>query len=307
MKTIISLLVLITFCKNIQSQSFALKNNQEKIEFQKLNFKQDSLKLTISKNRKISINYNDIKGYYSVSKNTFYHKKTAFIEGAFKGDIMLHKKDAFLERVSEGEIKLYKKIITMHNGNMTNDVTFWFAEKGNIFINLYIREGFFQTKSKEKINTIKSMLSNDSISTSILENHNFKYKLQELIKIIKDYNLRQHKNKESKNSIKSKVVFFRDNRSQNKATVNFTIGDKKYYLDKNEKIEIDLPVNENILVCINNESINVCELINPSSNFKKCYEIDFRKNKKGFIVKKNSNSSYLKARFKYFDKKGKKK
>ncbi len=286
MKTIISLLILITFFNNIQSQSFVLQNNEEKIEFQKLNFKKDSLKLTISENKKTNISYKDIKGYYSLTKNTFYYKKHVFLERAFEGDI-----------------QIYKKTETVYNGNMPSKVTLWFAEKGDDFVNIFTKEGFFQTKNKEKIEKIKFILSDDSIATNILEDHNFKYKQQELIKIIKNYNLRKHKNNGDKNSIKGRVTFFRDNKSQNKAIVNFMVGDKSYSLDKNEKIEIDLPVNQNIMVCIKNESINICELINPSSNFKKCYEIDFRKNKEGFILKKNSNSSYLKARFKYFDKK----
>jgi len=290
-KTIILLLILTDFSLSIKAQSFILKNNQEKIEFQKLNFKKDSLKLIISKNEKTRINYKEVKGYYSFSKNTFFHQKHGFIE-----------------RVYEGEIKLYKKIIEGFYDN-SRDITLWFVEKENNFKHFFPVGKPFETKKKEGFEIIKSMVNDDSKSTNSLKNKSFKYKVDKIIKIIKDYNLRQHKiqKKELKNSIMGTVIFFRDNKNQNKATVSFMIGDKNYFLDKNEKIEIDLPASEDIMVCINNESINTCELINPSSYFKKCYEINFSKNKKGSILKKNSNSSYLKARFKYFDKKQTKK
>lgn len=173
-----------------------------------------------------------------------------------------------------------------------------------MFTHIFTDGELFQHKKNEKQGKLNSFISDNPKILKKVSDNDFKFKIEEIINAIKLYNYDYFKSDTSlkANTKTNKIIFFRDNKRQNKNLIEFTIGENSYSLDRNKKIEIDIPVNHNVLITIKNDINNSFDLLHSSENYKKCYELSLDKSNESSISRQNCNSSYLKARFKLFEK-----
>lgn len=295
---------------NLYSQSILVTTQGERFEFKRktiknYEFKKDRLKLKSKKETKY-FNVNEIYGYYSYPEDEFYYLKNYtftynplykfFIPG-----VSTNSGDFFTKKIIDGKIKVYFNEYYFNNTEKNRIAEFnpdinsnqYFLEKNNEFYNFY-GEGSYVNNLTENYEKFKTYFKDDP---EIFKKLNIrKIDINEALELIENYNLNQFTKPDINNKYRNIIVFYRD---KGKKRINFSVNEKEYYLDANDKLEIELPYEKESLVTIKNK--NYTKLIISSELYTKCYEVT----DKGIILK-NSNSSYVKARLKFIEKKQKK-
>ena len=286
-------LFLILFIKLIgYSQSFLITNTNEKFEFSKKDFRKGKLRIK-SKETKKYFEAGNIFGYYYFPENEFYFLKhyTFYFENLFNIGNRKISGNFFVKKIIDGKINVYRNIMSVGNENYE----YFFLEKNDKFYNFYIY-GDLKNDFKKNYKVFKSFFNDDPKTIKKL---NEKIpSLTESLNIIQEYNLNKYSINKTENTSLGKILFYKD---KGKEGLLFSVNEKEYYLNSNDKIEIELPINNENLVKIKNCEGNCIEIITASEFYTKCYELT----DKGVLLK-NSNSSYVKARLKYIDKKQKK-
>lgn len=257
----------------------------------------------------IEIYQSRLKGYFSASSNTYYHQK-----------------NGFKERIVEGELNVYSAIFSKNTyvlAPASNDPSImsmsrrgesyfkWYLEKGSELVHFYNQKtrSSLAKENNFKKEVLKSKMNDDSISLKELSLLDKNPKIKDLVKIIKDYNVRYFLKTQDNKEIKpdlSKITILRDNNKQAKKPLEFTLEGKKYSLKRNSKVEILIPNNKLSQLCFTNDINNTCELIKSSVNFVKFFELKLNKDDEGDISLVNGNSSYFKTRLAFYEKKSKK-
>lgn len=283
----------------IYSQSFIIKTNGEHIESDEIRIKENKIKyLPKDSTQKITINKNNVKEYYSEVNGIRYFNKNGFKERYIEGRIKVYRE------LIEGEMDR-KSVIGQFNKRFFK----WYLEKDSKLT--YV---FSQSLPSSKLNTLRKenfemMIMDDSLSISEFRANNGTRNLEYTLRIIKDYNKRHFVKNEIvvEDSLNcSKVIIFRDNRKELKNPIEFTLNNKKYTLERNSKIELKIPSNQESMICITNDIYGTCDILISSSLFTKYYELKLSKANEASISKVNGNSSYYQTRLAYYEKRAKK-
>ncbi|WP_353777512.1 hypothetical protein [Winogradskyella sp. 3972H.M.0a.05] len=273
--------------------------------------KNDSVFLKVKgKKKKIRINANEVIGYYSLDKNRFYYLKKV------KEDSLSKAKYGFYFRELEGEIKIYvdhhsssDEMLNGTTGTITANISSvytWFAENEDNFVEIFSNGRVIRFGRRKGKENFKSLFTkDDKVYDSIFEEE--RYNLKNIFKVVSDYNLKHHIDSPFENGKVKKLILFRDKENSNASKVLIEFRNKELQLGPNEKVELEIPTNSDTKVCLTFEDKYECFLLRSSPYFDKCYEVKPTKADDIRIQNKNSNSRYLKVRFRNFDKKKSKK
>ena len=281
------------------SQSFILKRNGEHIETDEIRIKENKIKyLPKDSTKTYTLNKEEVNEYYSKKNGVKYFNKNGFKERYIEGRIKVYR-----ERV-EGEMDR-KSVIGQFNKRFYK----WFLEKDSKL--LYV---FSQSLPSSKLNTLnkesfETMIIDDTLSISEFRANNGTRNLEYTLRIIKDYNKRYFLNNElgeEDNLNYSKVIILRDNRKEQKSPIEFTLNNKNYTLERNSKIELKIPNNQESMICITNDIHDTCDILISSNLFTKYYELKLNKENEASISKVNGNSTYYQSRLDYYEKQAKK-
>ena len=290
---------------NFYSQSVLVTKQGEKFEFLKKRIKKDELKIKSRKETKY-FNVNEIYGYYSYQEDEFYYLKNYTFTYTplykfFTLGVTTNSGDFFTKKIIDGKIKVYynkyyyniteKNRTAVANPDINSNQ--YFLEKNNEFYNFY-GEGSYVNNLTENYEKFKTYFKDDP---EIFKKLNIKkIDINEALELIEKYNLNQFTKPDINNKYRNIIVFYRD---KGKERINFSVNEKEYYLDANDKLEIELPYGKESLVTSKNKDYT--KLIIASEIYTKCYQVTDKE-----IILKNSNSSYVKARLKFIEKKQKK-
>ncbi len=278
----------------VNGQSYLVKNDGSKIEFKKLKLKEGFVQVTIPKSKeKLEIRLEEVKSYYSLYDNAVYYLKPSIDYSNSVGF-------KFMERIEEGEIKVYKEVVTYSSSNQygislsnqygttISSSTYLMLEKDNDYFNVFTTNAIGQNK-KEKLEKFKDLVSDDSISTQLLNATSYKHKYNPIIKIVKEYNLRAHHPTENNSNEAANAIFFRTNKRsrEEKDVLKFYVGKSEHSLLAFDKLSILIPADSEIKACVTNASENNCNLILGSKYFDNFYEIVMNKSGAASIEKRD--------------------
>jgi hypothetical protein len=293
---------------NVHSQSYIdlLKGKTyEKIECAEIEIKGYTVRYTpISNKTAIEVNQSRLKGYYSERTNTYYYQKNGFKEKTVEGKINVYRA-VFSENVSSWTRTGTNSLPDLSSGEESYPT--WHLEKGSE-IRHFLNQKTKSTIGREnnfKKEIFKAKIIDDSISVKELSVLGENPKIKNLVKIIKDYNLRHFHKTEDDKEIEtsfSNVTFLRDGR-RHKNPLKFTLNGENYALERNSKLELSIPNNKSSLICITNGNNNSCELIRSSSRFHEYFGLKINKKEEGAIFKINKSPGYFKSTLEYYEKK----
>lgn len=302
MKKIFLLFIYLSI-NNISAQSFLLTNDDNKYEYDKITFKRKFIELKVGKEKK-EFEPTEVNGYYSDNDNTFYYRKTNIDSIITYWSNGMGDNYLFSERIIEGKIKVYQKEINIQSGSNSFTYNYWYAEKNKEFFTIHIN-GPLLPKNKDKFEKLLTLINDSPDLIKSIKDKDYKHNIDDKIEIIKQYNLYSHLKEQnlSSNTLLNKIILYRHSKNQKKEPVIFSIDDKKYKLNENDKLEIDLPTNRETQICIKNDINNTCELIKAHNYFETYYEIDFNRKEEVNVIRQNGNSSFVRAVLKYIDRK----
>ena len=274
----------------VKGQSYLVKTDGSKIEFNKLKINNGFVQVTIPKSKeKLKIKFEEVSCHYSLFYNSIHYLKPSFDfynTGGFE----------FIERIEEGKIRVYKKVVTTHSNNQyganITSNTYLYLEKGNDYFNV-LTTGVIGQNKKEKLEKFKVLISDDSVTVQLLNSSSYKHKYKAIIELVKEYNLRIHNPTANGNSELTNAIFFRTNKRQRdeKDVLKFYVGKSEYSLVANDKVSIPIPADSEIKVCITNGSENKCKLILGSKYLDNFYEVGMSKSDNALIEKRDKDYS----------------
>lgn len=198
----------------------------------------------------------------------------------------------FLSREVDGQINVYRLFIagsqTMY-GRSPNQVIL-FSEKTTDSLSEIYSSGMINGK-KDRRDALTELLSKDSASIAKLASEDFKYREEEVLNLINNFNVKRFgSTPRAGGSDSSYLVVFRKNRSvETSLTVNdgvaLTIG-------SNNEVVLKLPRNEIVKLCVSSTKCRLVEVL-PVTRY---LEIEYEK---GEFELRNSNKKnaafYVKA------------
>ncbi|WP_282075534.1 hypothetical protein [Maribacter aquivivus] len=296
------LIIYILFLTNrLTGQSFIVKTDGVVVDCSKVIVKKNTVILKNENSEEfLKISKDSIREFYQDQENSFYKNKNGL----------------FLEEIIIGYIQVFKGETIEPNigpsiGNMSGRFTKWYMEKDG-----FLFEAFTEVNGSSRVVDLKNGnikgLIDETESKKAFNELDKKFKLEDLLGIIQSYNAKNASLKErfleiNKNANDSKkVILLRDFGGEIKNSLEFTINNKKYSLEKNSKLEVLIPSNYESIICISNSINNACGVITSSPNYSNYYRLKLNKKNLGTITKINGNSSYYKARLDYYEKRAKK-
>ncbi len=298
------------------SQSFVATVNNDTIYFKNLSISDDYLTYYSSDDKsEHKVEIAKVKGFYLEEDNIYYHKKlfNAKFRSGFLG-LSNKPKDyfVFVELLFEGKINAYRSRDFKQNANYygSEKKNFWFFEKGDsleiAFLADYdkgsmkIQNARYGSLNRDFIETI---FSDDAIALRAIKKLKKNDKLKHIRKIVSDYNIRYFKKNEviETNQTLAEVIFLRDSRKEFKEDLVLSVDSLEYRLDRNTKVKLKLPTENQTLVCIINSENKYCRLVSSSESFPKFYKVILEKDKEGDIFKVNGLSSYYKVRLENYE------
>lgn len=262
------------------AQHYILKVNGEKIEFKKLKRKSGSVWLTTTKKEKISIPLQEISKQIDEARGVVYYLKPSFdLSGEISGL-------QFIERIIEGKVRVYERISYINN----REIRSLYLEKDDTFINVFASSTIGQNKQK-KLARFKSLVKNDPVSFQKLNDESYKHSYDNIIEVVKGYNLRMYKENEAENEKLGKLVFFRGEEKQSSEIIQLSIESLKYEVKVNGSLEVELPINSESKVCITNSKNDACLLVLGSEHIGKYYEIALSNETEGFFDSRDKKYS----------------
>lgn len=289
-KILFSLIFLIATSFSLNAQSYLQMKDGRRIAFKRISIKNNKIRLKTSNEPSVGIDINDAEKYYSEESKTFFFIKRV-TESEVSLGIRLDKKNdfEFVERIIEGEINVYQKkeahSIVPNNSGVTNHTltpdrssTYLFLEKGELYFNVLKTNTIGQNK-KDKFASFKSLVQDDSTTLKWLNSKDYRHNYNLILRTVNDYNNRKNPPIIVPDTTVTKVVFFRKIRRENEKSAEFFVDNQPYSLLPGEKLNIDLPGNNNI-VCMSYKSIKRCALIKKLSSEKSYVEISWGKTNK---------------------------
>ena len=304
------LIIYILFLTNsLMGQSFIVKTDGEVVDCSKVIVKKNTVILKNENSEEfLKISKDSIREFYQDQENSFYKNKNGlFLEEIIIGYIQVFKGETIEPNIGTS----IGRSIGPSIGNMSGRFTKWYMEKDG-----FLYEAFTEANGSSRIVELENRnikgLIDETESKKAFNELDKKFKLEDLLGIIQSYNAKKASLKErileiNKNSTDSKkVILVRDFSGEIKGSLEFTINDKEYSLEKNSKLEVLIPSNYESIICISNSINNACGVITSSPNYSNYYRLKLNKKYLGTITKINGNSSYYKARLDYYEKRAKK-
>lgn len=214
------------------------------------------------------------------------------IERILDGNIMYYPKDIqtdeesneyFMPLILEGKLNLY---VFVMNENMGDS---HFSTKYMILESSQRTERILPYSNKtELVQNLEAFMGDDSEIMNMIKDVDSKFKYSTLFKAVQKYNLNAHDPAASNSdSDFAKVCFFRNDNGQHKEAALIQIGDTVYSLDKLDMERISIPAGHPIKICIQNGDEDNCDLITPSDEYLKYYEVSLSKKRKVRITSRS--------------------
>jgi hypothetical protein len=302
------------------SQSFFITQINDTISCENISVSNKFLNCSaVNAENDSKIELEKVSGYYLERENAFFEKRKFSERSGFLGlGKNLEETDGFSELIIEGKIKAYRgeKFTIETAGNRPSSLNAWFLEKDTLFEKVFTADfdsGFFRFDGASfgylNREVFESVISDDQIAIDefkeIKKNHG---SLNQILKIINDYNSRAYKYNSEISETKIKpdfadITVFRDMGKEHEDLLNISVNGIQYKLDRNSKIKLNIPTKTKSQICIENSINKNCMIISSSNSFPKYYRLKLDKKREGSIIKVNGNSSYYKTRLEYYDKK----
>ena len=294
-------------------QSFIVKTDGEVVDCLKVIVKKNTVILKNENSEEfLKISKDSIREFYQDQENSFYKNKNGlFLEEIIIGHIQVFKGETIEPNYRISIEPSIGRSSGPSIGNLSGRFTKWYMEKDG-----FLYEAFTEANGSSRIVELENRnikgLIDETESKKAFNELDKKFKLEDLLGIIQSYNAKKASLKErileiNKNSADSKkVILVRDFGGEIMGSLEFTINDKEYSLEKNSKLEVLIPSNYESIICISNSINNACGVITSSPNYSNYYRLKLNKKNLGTITKINGNSSYYKARLDYYEKRAKK-
>lgn len=272
-----------------KGQGTLLLQDGQKINFTKKKESGDKLILT-DKKQKREINVNEVKGYFEDYEFIIYYKKP-----------FNSTRNQYLRRTLEGKINLYQKTTTTKSYNGNGGYSYinseeYYIEKGDRF-ELIFETGVVGQGKKQRIEILKSLVSDSDVTLNSIS-EDFKLTSENLINVIRNYNIQKYESKVTLDtSSLSTIVFYRVGKDIAKSiseriqyrnlsddSISISIHNKSFILPSYEWQEVKIPVNELIKMCMGNTN-SYCDLINAHNLFKIYIEVGHNKKSGEFYIK----------------------
>ena len=303
----------------INSQSFFITDLNDTILCKDISVSNKFLKYsTIKSKNDLKIDLKKVNGYYLENENTFLQKKEFAVKSGFLGlGKELKDTQAFMELIVEGRVRLYRGkefggAATFGQSDLSSS-RYWYVEKDTCFNRVFLADSGTPFKPSDRFSfsqlnseCLADFVCDDTITLEELKNIDNPGKLPQILKIVNDYNSRYFKNNlpdlKNVNIDSAKILIFRDFRKELKDIMKISVNGAKYKLVRNSKIELKIPCDYKSEICIENSKNNYCMMVSSSLSFPKYYIMKLNRKGNGYIDKVNGHSSYLKTRFKYYNK-----
>lgn len=296
MKTL-QIILIVFFTANIAFAQYPNKyivlNNGETIECKKFKNTGNFLEVKTQDSKEpTSLRMTEVLGYFSEDDNVMYYKE----KNLYKSKLSNQYYD-FYERVAEGDIKVYyyATYVTDYSPNGTGisrTIAHLFAKKNDELIEVS-KSINSQRNKKRYVNNLLGLIDDDPKLMFKVNDLGFKYSNENVLSLIKDYNLSRYVPSIENESTTSKLVFYRQSdKAKEDLKVSFEDGN---ILDMalNSVENIELPTESLIKVCVSYQNNESCILIKPTHYFEKYYKVV--SNKKGRLS--ILNRSKQKAKF----------
>lgn len=337
MKEFIVTLLMICAFNGAKAQSYVMKTNSDKIECAKIEFRSEGLVLRDESSTKISkIELDSVKSFYRYEDNVLFHNKGRFLELFIEGDIQVYRGGYYFPDVLFGDgprrdieedgLHWFPTNTATTGFAPTNwgsgsagvgggptRYTNWYVEKDGLLFHAFsvaeypLREDMVDFKREDLAKVFDDEHSRQSFSKLEKKVHG-----DEILQLIQSYNAGNCQRKQKTGSLQSpdessqsKVIVFRDFRKENKAPLNFTVGETAYTLDRNSKLEITIPTEKKSVLQFTHPEASTSAVITASPDFIKYYQITLDKKNNGTITKINGNDPYYRSRLEYYDRRKK--
>lgn len=277
---------------NVSAQQYLIKTNGEKVRFERCKIKKGVILLTISgQNEKLEIEAEDVEGYYSTEKNIMHFLKP------LPNFYTVNSYDfEFVHRILEGRVKVYERTVSSYIANSgadgfggtSSNTTTLYVEKGEEYFNVFDNSPLGES-NKDKLEKLKDLVGDDPEIVKILNSKGYKHKYDNILEVVRKYNIKSHDDKINTTNANGKITLFRRKKSQDKKPVQLLVNGKEYTLSIKDKEEVELPANTDIKVCHANGPKDSCNLIRLSNHFEKYYEVSLNKDAKWSIEHKDKS------------------
>jgi hypothetical protein len=262
-------IILILAMQRVFGQGSIILNNGQEVNFTK--FKEFDTYLLVSAGKeKIKLDAQKIKGYFNDFESLFFYRMPNT-----NPKLLLINPNTyqFMVRVVNGKINLYKKEeISQRTSAVSSTYNVYYIEKNDECEFIYQTQGNLLSGRNEKMQILKSFMSDNAYISQLLDSE-FKLTEENLIKIIKEYNLLEFKPTNPTIIDSAKVKLYRlgvdlthnlEDRVKygklSKEPIQIFINQKNYMLDNYHWMEITVPAEELIKVCFGEVDKN-CELL----------------------------------------------
>jgi hypothetical protein len=275
------------------AQEFMMLKNGEVIEFNRFKIKETDVKVVTKDRGNLELKFNEITGYYNTTNGTTYYLKKGIPDGATENQYQFDK------LILEGEINVYERLHISY-AHVPNSFSSTPAISGSRWTELYLGKGSRHqgmgkygigksNKEKRKDFLIQFIEDNQELVKQV-EDENFKGKDEEIIRIVKAYNLSRYKPNDNLGKI-STAWFYVKKRSKNTDTLKtYVNGMFVGNLPNSSVLAVNLS-NQNLSkVCVN----SYCEVIKASPYYIKYFEIYISDDEIKFTeTEKNEAERYL--------------
>lgn len=287
MKSIILFLALFALSFVSQSQDSLILVTGKRIAYSKIDFEADHIKIkAIEEDEKLIFPPDSIMGFCSPINETNYYLKP--YEESNNGWSY-----QFLERLEVGRINLFEKSASEGQPEFTYGAIFLYMEKDGRFECVFATNATGDKKD-EKFEAFTSFVNDDEESLDYIRDASFKFKIDEIIKVVQYYNRRNFiHNDPATGDVHGKVIFYRTKFQKPKSGITLELYGERHKLYINDFIQLNIPIEYATKFTIHGDYLNNDELLAAEFN-DQFFEVvlDKKTNTFHFEKKEGSEAQY---------------
>lgn len=260
MKTLLSVCFTLLACCS-HAQNYLLKSDNSTLAFKKISWRNDVATVKTIDKKEITIKGQDIIAFYMEDQTLLYRKPIVKLNE--KTSVILRDSGyQYLPKVESGRINLYQETIYSSAGQVTH---YYYAEKGDNFRNVLIT-GYSIKNRQDDFQDFKSFVQDDSQILEQIESEDFVYNEKNMLKIIKEYNLKYFTAPTTDDYKKTASIgIYTTAERKRREEITIKVNDSlEYRMPANYyPLPIALPVDKPSKVCITWNGGSSCELVQP--------------------------------------------
>lgn len=236
MKPLLLLLSGMLFCLNCLAQDSLVLITGQRIAYTKIDLEPDRIRIKTHEGReRMSFNPDSVMGFCSPANELNYYLKP--YEEAKNG-----LSYQFLERVEVGHITLYRKTDTPGQPEYNYGNTLLYMEKEGEFKCVFDAKAGGGKKLLKR-DAFTEFIEDDEESLSYIQGPGFKFRAEEVIKVVQYYNRRNFIPRDPRRGdVFGKIILYRTKFAKPKSPVTVNLFGKRHKLYINDFIQLDFPI-----------------------------------------------------------------